>query len=62
MLPPVSNEEKKTFDRQGYVLIENFLGPAHMEKLSAIVDRIYAQWLEKNRAEYVEGRLVNVVD
>jgi hypothetical protein len=47
MLPPVSNEEKKTFDRQGYVLIENFLGPAHIEKLSAIVDRIYAQWLEK---------------
>jgi hypothetical protein len=60
MLSPMSNDGKKTFDRQGYVLIEEFLGPAHMEKLSAIVDRIYAQWLEKNHAEYVEGRLVNM--
>jgi hypothetical protein len=56
----MSTEERETFDSQGYVLIKEFFGPSHMERLSAIGDRIHAQWVEENRAEYGEGQLVNM--
>jgi hypothetical protein len=56
----MSTEERETFDSQGCVLIKGFFGPSHMEHMSAIVDRIHAQWVEENRAEYVEGLLVNM--
>jgi ectoine hydroxylase-related dioxygenase (phytanoyl-CoA dioxygenase family) len=54
------DDYKQLFDRQGYVAIKGLLDAAHIATLSAAVDRIHRQWLEQNRAEYVERQLVNM--
>lgn len=53
-------KEFKTFDEQGYVLVKNLLPSAVIENLSEVVDRIYAQWMRENHADYVGHRLVNM--
>lgn len=53
-------KEYEAFDEQGYVLVKNLLPPTAIENLSKIVDRVQAQWMRENHADYVERRLVNM--
>lgn len=56
----MSTELFNTFTDQGYVTLKGFLDDAHIEKLLPTIDRIHAQWLHENHAEYVEHLLVNM--
>ena len=56
----INMKEIDTFDQQGYVIVKNLLSQFDIEKLARIVDRIYAQWLSENRADFIEHRLVNM--
>lgn len=48
------------FNEQGYAVVRRLFADADIKRLVEIVDRIYAQWLDENRAEVVEHRLVNM--
>src|SRR3989442_13282624 len=37
----LSEEERATFDRDGYIVIQGALAPGHVEELTAAVDRTY---------------------
>jgi hypothetical protein len=56
----MSTAEYKTFEKQGYVSIKGFFDADHIGNLAITVDRIHAQWLAENHAEYVERLLVNM--
>ncbi len=53
-------KEADTFNHQGYVIVKNLFSQFDIEKLARIVDRIYAQWLSENRADFIEHKLVNM--
>lgn len=53
-------KEAGTFDYQGYVIVKNLFSQFDIEKLAAIVDRIYGQWLNENHADFIEHKLVNM--
>ena len=55
----MSTELFNTFADQGYVILKGFLDGAHIEKLLPIADRIHAQWLHENHAEYVGHRFTS---
>ncbi len=56
----INMKEIDTFDQQGYVIAKNLLGQFDIEKLARIIDRIYAQWLSENHADFIEHKLVNM--
>ena len=50
----------ETFDYQGYVVAKNLFSQSDIETLTTIVDRIHAQWLNENLADFIEHKLVNM--
>ncbi|WP_045227270.1 phytanoyl-CoA dioxygenase family protein [Methyloterricola oryzae] len=52
--------EKSEFEDQGYLGARSLLSPPEIGHLTKIVDRIYRQWLEENRAAYIENKLINL--
>ena len=50
----------ETFDYQGYMVAKNLFSQLDIETLTKIVDRIHDQWLNENRADFIEHKLVNM--
>ena len=53
-------KETEIFDYQGYVIVKELFSQLEIERLTKIVDRIYDQWLNESRAEFIEHKLVNM--
>ncbi len=53
-------KEYEAFDEHGYVLVKNVFSSTEIENLSKIADRIHAQWMRENQADYSQRRLVNM--
>jgi ectoine hydroxylase-related dioxygenase (phytanoyl-CoA dioxygenase family) len=51
---------RDAFDRDGYVVARRLLQPADIAMLRGIVDRVHAQWLAENRADYERHALINM--
>jgi len=50
----------QAYEAQGFAVLRQWLAPNTIASLEQEVDRIYAQWMQENRRQYEEERLVNM--
>ena len=53
-------EQRKQFETQGYVVLNQFVSHSEIENIIGIVNPIYQQWLRENMAAFIEHQLVNM--
>ncbi len=53
-------KEAHEFNHQGYVVVKKLFDRPDIEKLTTIIDRIHSQWLNENRADFIEHKFVNM--